>query len=69
MANDLDATVKQAKSTMANVHQTTTTLNQDLTAAQHNFLLKGFFNKKKRAAKAKQDSIAKAQAAAGQTQK
>ena len=68
MANDLDATVKQAKTTMANVHKTTSTLNEDLTAAQHNFLLKGFFNKKKKAAKAKQDSIKKAQdAAAGKT--
>lgn len=64
MANDLDATVKQAKSTMANVHKTTNTLNEDLTAAQHNFLLKGFFNKKKKALKAKQDSIKKAQEAA-----
>jgi phospholipid/cholesterol/gamma-HCH transport system substrate-binding protein len=66
MANDLDATVKQAKTTMANVHKTTATLNEDLTAAQHNFLLKGFFNKKKKALKAKQDSIKKAQDAAGQ---
>lgn len=65
MANDLDATVKQAKTTMANVHKTTSTLNEDLTAAQHNFLLKGFFNKKKRAAKAKQDSIKNAQDASG----
>jgi len=70
MANDLDATVKQAKKTMANVHTTTNTLNEDLTAAQHNFLLKGFFNKKKKAEKAKQDSIKKAQdAAAGNQQK
>jgi phospholipid/cholesterol/gamma-HCH transport system substrate-binding protein len=68
MANDLDATVKQAKTTMANVHKTTSTLNEDLTAAQHNFLLKGFFNKKKKAAKAKQDSIKNAQNAAGQAQ-
>jgi phospholipid/cholesterol/gamma-HCH transport system substrate-binding protein len=67
MANDLDATVKQAQSTMANVHKTTTTLNQDLTAAQHNFLLKGFFNKKKKREKAIKDSIKKAQEAAGQT--
>jgi phospholipid/cholesterol/gamma-HCH transport system substrate-binding protein len=67
MANDLDATVKQAKTTMANVHKTTSTLNEDLTAAQHNFLLKGFFNKKKKALKAKQDSIKKAQDAAGQS--
>jgi phospholipid/cholesterol/gamma-HCH transport system substrate-binding protein len=66
MANDLDATVKQAKTTMANVHKTTSTLNEDLTAAQHNFLLKGFFNKKKKALKAKQDSIKKAQEASGQ---
>jgi phospholipid/cholesterol/gamma-HCH transport system substrate-binding protein len=61
MAKDLDATVNQAKTTMQNVHKTTTTLNEDLTAAQHNFLLKGFFNKKKKAVKAKQDSIKKAQ--------
>ena len=63
IANNLNATVSQAKTTMANVHKTTTTLNEDLTAAQHNFLLKGFFNKKKKAAKAKQDSIKKVQAA------
>jgi phospholipid/cholesterol/gamma-HCH transport system substrate-binding protein len=62
MANDLDATVKQAQTTMKNVHTTTTTLNTDLKAAQSNFLLKGFFNKKKK--KAQQDSIKKAQAAA-----
>ena len=66
IANNLNATVKQAQSTMANVHKTTSTLNEDLTAAQHNFLLKGFFNKKKKAAKAKQDSIKKAQEASGQ---
>jgi len=66
MANDLDATVKQAKTTMANVHKTTSTLNEDLTAAQHNFLLKGFFKKKKKAEKAKQDSLKKVQDAAGQ---
>ena len=66
IANNLNATVKQAQSTMANVHKTTTTLNQDLTAAQHNFLLKGFFSKKKKQEKARQDSIKKAQKAAGQ---
>jgi phospholipid/cholesterol/gamma-HCH transport system substrate-binding protein len=63
MAKDLEGTVKQAKSTMQNVHTTTATLNTDLKAAQSNFLLKGFFNKKKK--KAQQDSIKKAQAAAG----
>ena len=62
MANDLDATVKQAQTTMKNVHTTTTTLNTDLKAAQSNFLLKGFFNRKKK--KAQEDSIKKAQEAA-----
>jgi len=67
IANNLNATVRQAQATMANVHTTTTTLNEDLTAAQHNFLLKGFFNKKKKREKAIRDSIKKAQEAAGQT--
>lgn len=58
MARDLDATVKSAKSTIQNVHKTSTTLNEDLKAAQSNFLLKHFFKKKK---KAQQDSIKKAQ--------
>ncbi|RYU89334.1 MCE family protein [Mucilaginibacter terrigena] len=61
MAKDLEGTVRQAKTTMKGVHATTATLNEDLKAAQSNFLLKGFFNKKKKAAKAKQDSIKKAQ--------
>jgi phospholipid/cholesterol/gamma-HCH transport system substrate-binding protein len=61
MAKNLESTVSQARTTMATVHKTSNTLNEDLKAAQSNFLLKGFFNKKKKAAKAKQDSIAKAQ--------
>jgi len=61
LSKNLNATVKQAQTTMKNVHATTTTLNTDLKAAQSNFLLKGFFNKKKR--KAQQDSIKKAQEA------
>ncbi|GAB3914843.1 MlaD family protein [Mucilaginibacter boryungensis] len=61
MARSLESTVSQAKTTMANVHNTSATLNEDLKAAQHNFLLKGFFNKKKKAEKARQDSIKKAQ--------
>lgn len=61
MAKDLDATVKQAKTTIATVHKTSSTLNEDLTAAQHNFLLKGFFKKKRKQEKAKKDSIRKAQ--------
>jgi phospholipid/cholesterol/gamma-HCH transport system substrate-binding protein len=61
LSKDLEGTVQQAKTTMKNVHTTTTTLNTDLKAAQSNFLLKGFFNKKKK--KAQQDSAKKAQAA------
>jgi phospholipid/cholesterol/gamma-HCH transport system substrate-binding protein len=61
MAKDLEGTVKQAKTTIANVHQTTGTLNEDLKAAQSNFLLKGFFKKKKKLEKARQDSVKKAQ--------
>ena len=60
MARNMENTVKQAQTTMANVHKTTGTLNEDLKAAQSNFLLKGFFRKKQKAAKAKQDSIRKA---------
>ena len=59
LSKDLEGTVRQAKTTMKNVHATTTTLNTDLKAAQSNFLLKGFFKKKKK--KAQQDSIKKAQ--------
>jgi phospholipid/cholesterol/gamma-HCH transport system substrate-binding protein len=58
LAKNLEGTVNQARTTMKNVHATTTTLNTDLKAAQSNFLLKPFFNKKKR--KATQDSIKKA---------
>ena len=61
MAREMEGTIAQAKKTMKNVHQTSTTLNEDLEAAQHNFLLKGFFNKKKKAEQAKKDSIKKVQ--------
>jgi phospholipid/cholesterol/gamma-HCH transport system substrate-binding protein len=57
LSKDLEGTVKQAKTTMANVHTTTTTLNTDLKAAQSNFLLKGFFRKKKK--QAQKDSVNK----------
>ncbi|MDB4924406.1 MlaD family protein [Mucilaginibacter sp.] len=69
MAREMEKTVTQAKTTMQNVHKTSATLNEDLKAAQSNFLLKGFFNKKKKAAKAKQDSIKKTQEAAPKPQK
>src|SRR5205823_2273102 len=61
MAKDLETTVASAKTTVANVNKSTGTLNEDLKAAQSNFLLKGFFKKKKKAEKARRDSIEKAQ--------
>jgi len=60
MAKTMESTIAQAQKTIKNVHQTSSTLNEDLKAAQHNFLLKGFFNKKKKAEKERQDSIRKA---------
>lgn len=60
IAKDLEGTVKQAQTTMKGVHATTATLNEDLKAAQHNFLLRGFFKKKE---KAKKDSLEKIQKA------
>ncbi|MDB5124493.1 MAG: hypothetical protein JWP94_2622 [Mucilaginibacter sp.] len=60
LSKDLEGTVRQAKTTMANVHTTTTTLNTDLKAAQSNFLLKGFFKKKKK--QEQKDSVNKAKA-------
>ena len=56
MARNMESTVKQAQSTMKTVNKSTGTLNEDLKAAQSNFLLKGFFKKKE---KAKQDSLKK----------
>jgi len=67
LSKDLEGTVNQAKTTMQNVHKTTTTLNTDLKAAQSNFLLKGFFRRKKK--KAQEDSIKKAQETATPTTK
>ncbi|MCJ8210418.1 MlaD family protein [Mucilaginibacter sp. RS28] len=61
MAKDLETTVASAKSTVKNVNAATTTLHEDLKAAQHNFLLRGFFKKKQKAAQERQDSIKKAQ--------
>ncbi|HEY8928371.1 MAG TPA: MlaD family protein [Mucilaginibacter sp.] len=66
LSRDLEGTVNQAKTTIATVHKTSKTLNEDLTAAQHNFLLRGFFKKKK---KAQQDSIKKAKEAAEKAKK
>ncbi len=66
MARNMENTVKQAQTTMKTVNKSTGTLNEDLKAAQSNFLLKGFFKKKEKAKedslkKLKQDSTKKAQ--------
>jgi len=37
IANDLNATVQSAKSTMDNVHKTTSNLNQGISNAQNSF--------------------------------
>lgn len=63
LANDLEGTVKQAKSTLKTVKQGTEGFSENMEAAKHNFLLRGFFNKKKKAAKKKQDSIKNAKTA------
>ena len=46
---------EQMRSTLNNLQQSSVKLNDDLEAAQHNFLLKGFF--KDKAKKAKEDSL------------
>lgn len=62
MARDLESTVSQTKHTISSVGKSvqasTSTLNEDLKAAQHNFLLRGYFKKKE---KHRQDSIKKAE--------
>ncbi len=60
MAKDMEKTVREAKKTMSSVKTSTGTLNEDLKAAQSNFLLKGFFKKKAKAQQAKKDSVNKA---------
>jgi phospholipid/cholesterol/gamma-HCH transport system substrate-binding protein len=51
------ASAAKLKSTIDNLQQSSVNLNLDLEAAQHNFLLKGFFKDR---AKAKADSLKKA---------
>lgn len=61
IATDLAHTVASAKTTIRNANKTTVTLNEDLKAAQHNFLLKGFFKKKEKEKQRRLDSIREAQ--------
>jgi len=46
LADKLENTIKTANKTVTSVHKTSATLNEDLKAAQHNFLLRGYFKKK-----------------------
>lgn len=62
LANDLEGTVRQANTTLRSVKKGTEGFSQNMEAVQNNFLLKGFFNKKKKAAKKRQDSIKNANA-------
>lgn len=45
-------TAEQVKSTMGNLQESSVKLNDDLEAVQHNFLLRGFFKKREKAAAA-----------------
>ncbi|MEO6547519.1 MAG: MlaD family protein [Ferruginibacter sp.] len=53
---------KTLDSTMANLQSGTKGLSENMEAAQHNFLLKGFFKKKKKAEAKKQEALRKAEA-------
>lgn len=57
LANELEGTVIQARSTLKTVKQGTQGFSDNMEAAKSNILLRGFFNKKKKEAKRKQDSI------------
>ena len=43
--------------TMVNIKKSSKGLDENMQAAKHNFLLRGFFNKKAKAAQKKKDSI------------
>lgn len=48
MANSLQSTVDNSKQTVNTVNAAAGNLNQDLEAAKHNFLLRGYFKKKEK---------------------
>ena len=58
LANDLQQTVNSAKKTVKTIDSAAGGIKDNMDAAKHNFLLKGFFNKKEK--KRIADSIAKA---------
>ena len=50
MANDLEGTVNEAKKTMKAVHKGSEGFSENMEALKHNFLLRGYFRKKEKAA-------------------
>jgi phospholipid/cholesterol/gamma-HCH transport system substrate-binding protein len=61
MANDLEGTVQEAKRTMKAVHKGSEGFSQNMEALKHNFLLRGYFRKKEKAAKEAQEKQEKEQ--------
>jgi phospholipid/cholesterol/gamma-HCH transport system substrate-binding protein len=47
---------------MVNIRKSSKGLNENMNAAKHNFLLKGYFNKKAKAEQTKKDSLDKVKA-------
>lgn len=61
MANDLEGTVNEAKKTMKAVHKGSEGFSQNMEALKHNFLLRGYFRKKEKAAKEEKEKQEKLQ--------
>ncbi|WP_343672196.1 MlaD family protein [Chitinophaga sp.] len=55
MANDLEGTVNEARKTMKAVHKGSEGFSENMEALKHNFLLRGYFRKKEKAAKEAQE--------------
>ena len=60
LVNNLESTIAEAKTTVKTVNTAAANANQGIEAAKHNFLLKGYFNKKEK--NRLKDSTAKADA-------
>ncbi len=57
LAKGLEGTVSSAQKTIASVKQSSEGFTENMTALKSNFLLKGFFKKKQKAAQNRRDSI------------
>jgi phospholipid/cholesterol/gamma-HCH transport system substrate-binding protein len=56
------AIAENLSQTMVNIRKSSKGLNEDMNAAKHNFLLRGYFNKKAKAEQATKDSLEKVKA-------